>query len=574
MGKKKRIFNYIRLNGVTIIAAAVLIVLVAVCIAYDMSHVRLTLETNTGVTEFTLEKGEIPSLTEPVRDGYTFIGWFDENGEEYIGEAIISNTVLHAEWMPETHTVTFRNAVGTMEGQRTYEVSHNTTLAEAPTAQRFGYRFTGWYMDRNCRTEYIPGKTRITSDLTLWAGMTMILDEDPDLAAPAIYIVTSNKSSDISKYEYSACTVTVDSQYKKYCVIEASAQIRGRGNSTWDLYEKKPYRIKFDKKTDLFGMGAAKDWILLANSVDMSMMRNYMVYKMAQEFESCTYTTDCEFAHVYINGVYNGLYLVCEQIESGTNRVDIGDGLDSSGNPLSPEETGFLLECGNPGWDWGDWMFTAKAYKGVSIGNIAVKSPSGEVMTEEMYTYIQDYISDVNRAIGKNDMELLCELVEIDTFVDTFICNQIIKSGDMGWVFFAYKKPGGKLCLGPLWDYDQSSGISEFGGASYKGFTAAAPHTWYDKLIQNEAFRALVIQRWEEKKEYIHSLTDMVNDAAEKYSSDIDKNYERWDNFLGTKQWRSLPEVDALKTYPEHVEYFTTWIENRIHWIETELGIQ
>lgn len=573
MEKKRKILRCLRLNGVTILAAVVLILSVAACFAYEASRVTLVVETTDETEKRTLQKGEIPVLDEPARDGYTFAGWFDESGEEYIGEAIIDDTVLHAEWTPVTHTVTYKNAIGKIEGVRVYEVQHNTVLTEAPEARRYGCRFTGWYLEEDCKTEFIPGKTRVTSDLTLWAGMTMVLEEDETLVAPSIYIITDNRSSDINKSEYFTCTVTVDSSVKKYCVTEASARIRGRGNSTWD-YEKKPYRLKFDVKTDLFGMGKAKDWILLANTVDMSMLRNYTVYKMAQEFEGCEYTTDCEYAHVYLNGEYRGLYLVCEQIETGKNRVDIGDGTDSDGNPLKPEDTGFLLECGNPGWDWDTRIFTAQSYKSVSTGNVAVKSPSGSALTDEAFAYIQNYFNAVVRAIGKNDLEALGELADIDTFVDTFICNEIIRSGDMGYVFFAYKEPGGKLCLGPLWDYDQSAGVSEWGGASYVGFNAASTHTWYDQLIKNEEFRALVVERWTEKKDYIHSLTALVEQTAEKYGADIDKNYERWDNFLGTKQWRSLPQVDALKTYPEHATYFTTWLTNRINWIETELGIE
>jgi len=560
MNTKKRIFTFLRVNSLAIAAAFLLIILSAVYISYDMSHVQFTAETPAGISKLTLKKGEIPELEVPVKEGNTFMGWFDSDGNEYIGEAVISNMTVHAEWAQKTHTVSFKNTRGTLEGKRNYEVMHNATLTETPTAGRFGCKFVGWYTDDTYKTEFIP-----------WSG-TDELDEN--LAAPSIYIVTDNKSDYIDKYEYSTCRISVDSEYKRYCINDVSGKVRGRGNSTWEYFEKKPYRIKFDKKVDLFGMGEAKDWILLANCVDMSMMRNYTVYKMAQQFEGCKYTTDCEFAHVYINGKYNGLYLVCEQVETGKNRVDIGDGLDSKGNPLSPEDTGFLLECGNPGWKDGQWMFFPKSYKSVTTGNVAIKSPCDGAITYEMYSYIEDYFNSVVKAIGKNDMEGLCELVDIDTFVDTFICIQLIKSSDMGFVFFAYKAPGEKLCLGPLWDYDQSSGVSEWGGTDYRGFTAASPHTWYDKLIKNEEFAAMVKARWEEKKDYIHSLYDMIYDTAELYINDVNKNYERWDNFLGTQQWRSVPPVDALKTYPEHVDYFATWIKNRIDWIEKELGIK
>ena len=48
-----------------------------------------------------------------------------------------------------------------------------------------------------------------------------------------------------------------------YTITEADS-VRGRGNSTWLWYDKKPYRIKLDKKSQLLGMGEGKSFVLLA----------------------------------------------------------------------------------------------------------------------------------------------------------------------------------------------------------------------------------------------------------------------------------------------------------------------
>ncbi|MGN1346647.1 MAG: CotH kinase family protein, partial [Eubacteriales bacterium] len=390
------------------------------------------------------------------------------------------------------------------------------------------------------------------------------------LNAPVIYIEA--KTDNIQRGVYTDCTVSVTSDVNKYNERNLAAQIRGRGNSTWG-YEKKPYRLKFEEKVDLFGMGRAKDWVLLANTVDMSMLRNFTVYRMAQEFSGLKYTTDARFAHVYLNGDYRGLYLVVEQVEVGTNRVAVGDGTTADGTPAEPEECGFLLECGNGGSNDGQWVFWPRSQKSVWIDHVVIKSPDAGVITSAQASYIEDYFNQVMKAIGDDDFDTLCELVDIQSFVDSFICTEYILSGDMGWVFFAYKEPGGKLFLGPLWDYDQAAGCSEHGGANYRGWIAASEHTWYTKLIENEQFRALVTERWLEKYDYIHSIPEMLYETASYYEADIDANYTRWDGFLGSKQWRSLPEVDALKTYPEHVDYLVTWLNNRVAWIEKDLGI-
>ena len=45
-------------------------------------------------------------------------------------------------------------------------------------------------------------------------------------------------------------------------------KIRGRGNSTWSYFPKKPYRIKLDEKSEVLGLKSDKDWIVLANYND------------------------------------------------------------------------------------------------------------------------------------------------------------------------------------------------------------------------------------------------------------------------------------------------------------------
>jgi len=390
------------------------------------------------------------------------------------------------------------------------------------------------------------------------------------LTAPIIYITTDGTS--IGKVDYVKCTVDIVSDNEKFSGAGLTGKIRGRGNSTWTHFAKKPYRLKFDEKTDLFGMGKAKDWILLANALDLSMMRNLTVFRMAQQFEGCKYTTDCEFAHVYLNNQYIGLYLITEKVEEGKNRVDVGDGLDDSNVPLAPEACGFLLEIGGDKDD-GDRGFQPMIYSEINVPYTVIKSPEVDVITEDQYKYIVDYLDRVQKAIFQDDFDTLCELVNIQSFVDCFICTQHILASDMGHCFYAYKEPGGKLSVGPLWDYDQAAGNSEHGGANFEGYAAASPHPWYVKLIQNDRFRALVVDSWMKHYDYIHGIPDMLYEIAEAYRADIDYNYSCW-NVLGTPQWRSLPELDDLDTYPEHVDYLVTWLKNRVDWIERDLGIK
>lgn len=89
----------------------------------------------------------------------------------------------------------------------------------------------------------------------------------------------------VSKSEYINAKVTITNTDANNCITEVTAGIRGRGNSTWALFDKKPYRIRFDSNIDLFGMGKARSYVLLSNNMDMTLMRNYLAFKLSDIME-------------------------------------------------------------------------------------------------------------------------------------------------------------------------------------------------------------------------------------------------------------------------------------------------
>ena len=96
----------------------------------------------------------------------------------------------------------------------------------------------------------------------------------------------------------------------------------GRGNSSWENYEKKPYNLKLSAEADLLGMGSAQKWILLANAADMTHIRNRLVLDFAADV-GLAYTPQSRWVDLYINGEYRGLYLLCERNEIHAQRVDV-----------------------------------------------------------------------------------------------------------------------------------------------------------------------------------------------------------------------------------------------------------
>ncbi|MHB1155041.1 MAG: CotH kinase family protein [Eubacteriales bacterium] len=123
------------------------------------------------------------------------------------------------------------------------------------------------------------------------------------LVLPKIYITTERGKGRVNHDEYTAASVYMTNSDENFSNVEA--QIKGRGNSTWSEFDKKPYRIKFTKKIYLFGMGARKDWILLANVMDHSLMRNYLSFFMAHELGD-PYSSEFQWVHIFLDGDYAG----------------------------------------------------------------------------------------------------------------------------------------------------------------------------------------------------------------------------------------------------------------------------
>ena len=158
---------------------------------------------------------------------------------------------------------------------------------------------------------------------------------------PVIYINTEDGAGITSKSEYKKAEMTIQNNSESDAMMySGDILIKGRGNTTWG-FPKKPYRIKLDKKADLFGMGENKNWVLLANYLDESLLRNTTASQLSQEFGLETMET--VWTEVVLNGGYVGNYQLCEQIRVGETRVDVFDWEDEAENVASNGTADFIV---------------------------------------------------------------------------------------------------------------------------------------------------------------------------------------------------------------------------------------
>ncbi|NTU88648.1 MAG: hypothetical protein HGA54_01915 [Actinobacteria bacterium] len=401
-------------------------------------------------------------------------------------------------------------------------------------------------------------------------------------------------------------------------------EIKGRGNSTW-LYEKKPYQIKLGSKTELVpGSGSAKTWILLANYVDETLIRNQLAYNLSTDI-GIDYCSMGQHIDLYIDGEYYGNYYLCEKVQVGTTRVDIeelektneavnptidwdstipslGSTLDGRFDrlcaiqyvdfPVTPTDItgGYLLEMNRPALAVAEYTYISTAHKAW----INLKSPEQANADEVAYmsSLLQDfedaiYSPDGYNAKGKH----FSEYIDVESFARNYLIQELTANYDgfRSSTFF-YKDQDtnsvtGKLYAGPTWDFDVSCANSipvkdflEEKGIGYL-YIGNAGHTylrepdvlvyWIEALRTHPEFKQAILDEWDNvmASEVETLLSGGIPDYADTIRSSAVMNKLRWPII-------DSPEFVMYGSFDASVVTLTDFLDDRYHALATndELG--
>lgn len=288
--------------------------------------------------------------------------------------------------------------------------------------------------------------------------------------------------------------------------------IRGRGNSTWDC-PKKSYRLKFPSKTKFLAKedgtneyADAKNWTLLANAADRSMMRNALSTEVGRRYESKTGLKSLPFYPAYkfvdlvLNNVYIGTYQISDHVQIQTGRIEID------------EDRGWFLEGVSTEDKFVEDPHLFMSYNGQKKYVINVKNPEDNYYTEEVKQSITDYLSAAYSCTFTKDFSEatgLFKYVDLESAVAYFICSEVSGNYDGLISNYAYRdiNPGDKLKLGPVWDADIAYG--NFGNLTYsfiyeggKNYTTGSYYPYLRESVKNlvensPEFVKLLNERWD-----------------------------------------------------------------------------
>ena len=388
------------------------------------------------------------------------------------------------------------------------------------------------------------------------------------------------------------------------------AHFKTRGKSTFK-FNKKPYELKLASKASPGGMTAGKTWILLANYMDVSLLRNQVVLDMAREI-GMPYALECVQTDVWVNGVYNGLYLVTEKVQIGKNRIDITDleeateqvnsaPLDSysryrrewNGLPIT---RGYLIP-NNPEDITGGYIgmidkqhrFQDNPVAGVQTTgglNIRVREPT--CPSEEQIHYFAQRMEDMHQALlaqdGVNPATGLRydEYLDVTSFALKYILEEWCKNFDfLAGSQYLYKDSDlvdPLVYAGPAWDYDLCFGNMEKKGSSstgaWIGSISRKSYNLYWLLSKQPDFMQRVESLWQEiflpaARRLLEPSEDgagcvrTIQEYADAIRDSAAMNYARWGvgkeaaSFAGT-------------SFDSAVKYLKKWIRERTDWMAAQ----
>jgi len=377
-------------------------------------------------------------------------------------------------------------------------------------------------------------------------------------------------------------------------VFNGKCGIEMRGHSSLS-FPKKQYGIELRDSignsvaVPLLGMPSESDWVLNASFTDKTFLRNVIAYKLGRDIGR--YASRTRYCEVVIDNQYMGLYVLEEKIKRDKNRVDIKklEASDISGDALTG---GYILKIDRI--DSGDKYFNSvfpSVYPQVPsklspISYIHVYPTAANILPVQQ-EYIKNYITKFETSLSKptyNDPFFgYYDYVDFDALVDYVLVSEFVKSIDAYRLSsFLYKNRdslGGKLVFGPLWDYDISFGLADYGeGWLSSGWEAnVTPYEgiwsnpfWIKKIFNDAVFVNKLAKRWNELNQTVFNLTELLSymdQAILETKEARDRNFVRWD-IIGKYQW---PEYFVGQTYEEEVAYLKKWIIQRFIWIDTNL---
>ena len=429
-------------------------------------------------------------------------------------------------------------------------------------------------------TQTVTGRSTTITDLTTLAmyQYRVRATPTPELANPVwsatvssryyeptlpVMSINTNDQPILDKENYVAATYSLDPNGSDVAAFSGAVEIRGRGNTTWDL-PKKPYRLKLANKAALMGMPSNRHWALLANYADRSQIRTTVGQTLAS-MTSIDWSPRSQLVEVVLNGVYQGPYQLIEHRRIDKDRINI-DEMSSSDNSGEALTGGYVFEI--------DFRGDDQALRTSRGAKVTVSDP--EPYTPEQQAYAQSVLQRFEDALFSPDFADpetgYRAYVDMESLIDSYLVAEFTMQVDFFYTStFFYKKRGDeKFYFGPMWDFDVSVapvtvGVEEITWPANMPWVRNPSITfnrdgggkWIGRLFEDPTFVQAVHDRWQELKEPFGAYVQGMAAMQAPLNSAIKADSVRWDR-------------GELGTY-HRASQMQGWMNQRWNWMNSTM---
>jgi hypothetical protein len=364
--------------------------------------------------------------------------------------------------------------------------------------------------------------------------------------------------------------------------------VRGKTSASWP---KKQYHMETwdeyddDKNVSILGFPSESDWILQGPYSDKSLMRNALSYKWSNDIGR--YAVRTRFIEMFLNtnggsitmSDYVGVYVFMENIKRDKNRVDIAK-LEPADNTEPAVTGGYIIK--------NDKIDSGERYFSTNIGmRLIYNDPDSTEITSQQMSWIQSYIRNFESVLSGSNfadpVDGYAKYIDVDSFIDHHIVVEMTKNIDgIRLSTFMYKDRGGKLNMGPIWDYNLSLGNAnyyegwiaqgwyhEVRGLWTPGYEGYPSYEWYRRLFQDQEFELRYWDRWFALRKGVYSTEKLLGDI-DTYNALLReaqaRNFDRW-RILGMYLW---PNWFIARTHQEEIDWMKQWLATRLQWIDSQ----
>ena len=266
------------------------------------------------------------------------------------------------------------------------------------------------------------------------------------------------------------------------------------------------------------------------------------------------YTPSFHFVELLFNGIHKGTYMLVEHLKVAEDRVNVGN-------------DGFLLEVDAKA-DTSDITFKTAHMR----YPFNIKDPDVAV-GDENYNYVYSFFSAADKVLyGANfrdPQEGYTKYIDSESFVDWYLINEIARNNDAIMFTSCYMNlaRGGKIKMGPLWDFDIAFGNINFNNNWLTEGYWIKDANWISRMFEDPAFVQKVKARmnfyYNNKQQWLNQIDLMANYLA--YSQAA--NEDIW-HTMNAKIW---PVYVICGSYDAEVDRLKQWLSDRLDWLQTNI---